>query len=182
MPQLKSENELEDYLYGDSELECYGDCFRQVPIKGYGIIDLLYIHIDNDPAENRPLISITIVELKKDYIDLNALGQICRYKIALERFFENSKHNLRYEIKGVLVGSDYASGDICFTVDAIDWLSCYHYSISLTDGISFSYENGWYRDDECFASLNKLAKSFLTQYKEVCRDLIKYKKYIKADK
>ena len=130
-----SEEELETYLFNwktdfiDQEshpLDSYGKSYRQVEIKGYGIIDLLYIDIS--PAPITPQIDITIVELKKDNIDLNALGQICRYKVAMERFIEkmqegkHSRHLRCLNIRGVLVGKDYSSGDICYAVDCMEWL------------------------------------------------------------
>lgn len=110
------------------------------------------------------------MELKKDDIDLNALGQICRYKIGLSRFFnelaekKGSKYLEEVEISGILVGSDYASGDICYAVDSIDWLECYHYTLDLGEGIKFEESDGWHNSGENFEKLHEKIKDFKEEY------------------
>ena len=178
------EKELEDYLY-DLEvgvddthpIDVMGKCYRQVNIEGYGKIDLLYVHIDPIPHVY-PSIYIDIVELKRGTIDLTAIGQICRYKRALDRYIgkiTSKQHKLRgrIEVRGVLVGSKYASGDVCFVGDSVEWLSVYNYEVSLSDGISFCESSGWFNQDENFNSLkslhNEISKEYIDTYKELRR-------------
>lgn len=192
------ESELEDYLFnwketqpekGDSfgidehPINVYGKCYRQVEIKGYGIIDLLYIDIS--PNNTFPQIDIRIVELKKDNIDLSALGQICRYKAGLERFIDTlkdkkgSKYFQNLEMSGILVGSDYATGDICYAVDTIDWLECYHYKLDLGVGITFEESSGWYSTEENFKGLNKYVREWKKKYIELYKGELKYNSLVK---
>ena len=165
---LESEKELEDFLHLslDEHLEINsGDVYRQVNIPGYGVVDLLSVNIGGDWDERcRPLIAVTIIELKKGDIDFNALGQICRYKVAIERFFEKSKHYYNVEVRGILVGSGYTSGDICYAVDSIDWLSCSHFSMDLASGITFEDSSGWYSTDENFKKLIEISQDILPEY------------------
>lgn len=172
MANLSSERELEDYLFNlgqtgeDFPLSCYGKVFRQVSFPAYGIADLLYIDIEPGPT---PTVRITIVELKTNEIDLNAVGQICRYRKALSQyinhlFIKHPKHTLNIEIEGILVGRQYSSGDVCYVIDSVDWLRCYHYNLSLHDGIDFEESGGWYRGDESFEPLNNIAAEFVSEY------------------
>ena len=188
MPEIKiTEKELEDFIFAEQEnpIEVYGKPFRQVNITGYGLIDLLYIDISEIDLDRnnkiRPYIKITIVELKKDKIDLNALGQICRYKTAIERYLrENNQFDQHgyITIEGVLVGNGYASGDICYAVDQMEWLHCWHYKIDLKKGISLDPSHGWLNSGEDFKGLARLkseiTKEYLSAYKEGTR---RYRKY-----
>jgi hypothetical protein len=181
-----TEEELEDYLFkydssdGDSPMGTYGKVYRQFEIKGYGIIDLLYVDIS--PGCNFPVIKVVIVELKKDKIDFNALGQICRYKVALERFFDElrEKKDCKYfeelEIHGVLVGNKYANGDICYSIDTIDWLECYHYEIDLSCGAEFRESSGWYNEGENFKKLYSKIKDFKEEYLKFYKEELRYGK------
>jgi hypothetical protein len=172
-----SEKELEDYLFalktGKNPLEIYGKCFRQVNLDGYGIIDLLYVEIEPSYSPNKheqyPDVTITIVELKKGLIDFTALGQLCRYKRGVERFLSirekqrwSTYENIK--VKGILIGKDYASGDICFAIDQIKWVKCWHFDFNLKNGISFEESSGWINTDENFKSLERLKESFFPKY------------------
>lgn len=173
-----SEKELEDYIYDTEclkEFDVYGKYFRQVNVGGYGVIDLLYVNIERYPFD-LPVINITIVELKKGTIDPSALEQICRYKIGLTRYIDslnirNPQVKENINIDGVLVGSGYSNaGDICFTIDSIDWLRCIHYDVALKDGISFDESCGWYKTNESFSGLDKIKSLVQSDYIEYCRE------------
>lgn len=198
MPKLIDEKELEDYLFSlaqapseeGSPIDASGKCFRQVNITGYGIIDLLYVDFEpscSPKAYRLPFVHIKIVELKKEQIDLNAVGQICRYKVALERFMKNLRESLDfgYEITGVLVGSGYGSGDVCFVVDSCEWLSTYTYEIKLSEGLVFDISEGWHNTNENFSSLekikNELTREFIKTYKDDRRNIIQYRRSLNAE-
>lgn len=160
MAELENEKELENYLYTlvvdhneDHPLEVSGKAFQQVELKGYGIMDLVYLDSYGD-VPRTSTVKITIVELKKGKIDLVAVAQISRYKQAIERLIErhhardNKPIRIIIEVEGILVGSGMASGDVCYLVDSIDWLRMFSYDLSLKNGLTFKSEQGWYNVDE----------------------------------
>lgn len=184
-----TEKELEDYLFEWTPNDPYEEeeghplgfnyenILRQVNIQGYGIVDLLSIDITCQ-GELMPCIDINIIELKKGIIDYNALGQICRYKAALDRFFadlrrlKGHKYLKNLNVTGTLVGSDLnQQGDLCYAVESIPWLSLYTYELDLREGITFELSSGWHNPSEDFSSLHKKIKDdfinqFITAYTE----------------
>jgi len=182
MPTI-TEKELEDYLFDWSPNSPYeeeeghplgidhGNIFRQVNIKGYGVIDLLSVKIECE-GELIPSIIIDIIELKKGVIDYNALGQISRYKVALEKFIselreeKGFKYFKNLEIRGILVGDNInLNGDLCYAIQSIPWLSLYTYDIGLREGISFELSYGWSNNDENFSDLYRRIKDdFIRPY------------------
>lgn len=173
-----SEEELEDYLFTRAEnhnpMDIEGKCFRQVNLTGYGIMDLVYVSFEPNIYSKNPEVQINIVELKKGVIDLAALGQLCRYKIGLERCLSQiteqinaeseGKFELTYTVEGTLIGSNYASGDIPYVIDTIDWLSCYHYALDLEKGITLEHSEGWYHTKENLDCLEKFKKLLFSRY------------------
>jgi len=161
MPHLETEEELEQYIFDSFGNEFEWDYFdgdvllRQLNISGYGAADLVKVSISHDfnGRENTPLICITIIELKKGVLKMDAVGQISRYRTGISRVLEkiserNGKKLFKYEVDGILVGSEYDSGDVCYAVDNMDWLNFYNFDISLSDGISFTHQEGWYSTKE----------------------------------
>ena len=75
-------------------------------------------------------------------------------------------------------------GDICYTVDSIDWLSCYHYFLDLSTGIEFNTSFGWYNASEDFNKLNKIITShkdeYIDMYKHDLREDAHIRKAIEA--
>jgi hypothetical protein len=184
MAVLESENELENFLvelYNSDEwpLPGGGQLFRQVKVSTYGIIDLITVEIE--AGVKVPNICVTIYELKKGKIDLTAVGQISRYKTAVERFLDASVRNGRgekiydYTVFGVLVGDGYANGDVCFVVDNADWLCFYEYELSLKGGIGFNHDEGWKNTDEDLTSL-PLAKDLFRDFVFALKDSRRYEK------
>jgi hypothetical protein len=57
------------------------------------------------------------------------------------------KNNTNFRLCGYLVGPKYDNGDVCFLVDSIPWLECYHFSINF-DGVRFDESSGWHTKDE----------------------------------
>lgn len=189
MPDLSSEKELEDYLYSidmkdceDHPAGCEGKCFRQVEIAGCGIIDLLYIDVvldyDNQPPNKAfPCFSVKIVELKRGAIDFNAVGQISRYKVSLERYIKNrtnTRRKLQFSISGILIGKEYDTGDVCFVVDSLEWLTCSFYKIDIKSGITFEHQQGYHMARENYKNLDKLTKDLLPEYLSQLRGYRKY--------
>ena len=177
MATIESEKELEDFIINATTFsvdetnpltdESIEYCFQQVEIGSYGIADIIFVDIYWD--EEKPEFLIRIVELKKDLINLAAIAQIGQYKAGLEHYFKKGFRQIKMRIEGILVGSGYSDDKSCFLVDSINWLSCYHYNLSLSDGINFKESNGWEINKSKFGFLNQIAKpikkKFLHDYK-----------------
>lgn len=162
MPQLLNEAELEEYLfgvlseYGIISEEICGTPFRQVTFKGYGTADLIVL--STDLGLSAPKLIISIIELKKNEIDLTAVGQICRYRKAILRLIEKNQRIHRHfediDIRGYLIGSVLGSGDVCYLIESIEWLTTIIYSISLETGLELqTVLNGWHAPDEDFLDI-----------------------------
>ena len=141
-----TEEELEDFLEENDNADKWfkvGDIsFRQLPLPGYGVMDLLFTQISRK-LNNDLHIDFTIMELKKDMLDLSAVGQIHRYKrgleIHLDLWLESASiSNFTYTIQGILIGRDYGQDmDICHVITESDWITGYCCELGLEDGISF---------------------------------------------
>lgn len=183
MPTLQSEKELEDYLYsvlgsnGSVNEEFRGVPFRQTNLEGYGIIDLMAI--SHAPGQSIPDLEINIIELKKNEIDLTAIGQICRYKKGVERAIKNlpdrTVKKFNFIIRGYLIGTEFTSGDVCYVADNLSWLVCIFYKLNISTGISLETDSGdWYSTSENFNSIAGLFKSYvqdfiLPEYKQLLK-------------
>ena len=132
--------------------------YQQLGIGQYGIIDLLGVRVLADPAAI--FININIYELKINNIKLKDVAQISRYYQGIIEYLENAysvpevcvnndlcvrRHNklqgkrcrIEVDVRGILIGRAYdLPGYVCFLVDSIPWLDCYHYSID-RDGVKF---------------------------------------------
>ena len=197
MAMLESEKELEDYLYDNykkGEIECVlnlfggGQLFRQVSLGNYGVMDLVLVDFDLDFSETAfPKTYITIIELKKGFIDYNALTQISRYRIGIisliaEKWKVNSSNKFKFEIRGVIIGGQINStSDLVYLFDNIEWLDTYTYKLNLDNGLTLnSTGSGWYEDGERFSSAEthtpELFSKFLQLYREARRRINKKNK------
>lgn len=189
MPKLLNEWELEEYIIstmenGDSNpavWENFPDLiFSQVNLGGYGIVDI--ITVDFNPTlvlpNNVTEIHFTIMELKKEIIDLSTIAQICRYKQGLFNYFKH-ENRIIIKISGVLVGNKINAEDgSCYVIDSMGWLHYVEYDISLNRGISFVRRENWYKEDNNYNCLDKLIQQskhiFLDIHKSFLREAYKY--------
>jgi len=166
MPSI-SEKELEDHIFEHhNEIEgLEGDFItRQLSMKGYGILDLLII--SKEEFFDTSLI-FKIVELKQGKINLNAIGQISRYRTAIERSLKKIDYPLKevYPSKIILylVGSGIEeSTDTCYVTDLLRDVDVHviTYSLDLKNGITFENND----HDEWFSKSekeNKTLKKFI---------------------
>jgi len=178
---IATEKELEDFLYetfrfdyNNSELSDYldeGGLFRQVNINGYGIIDLIHISLDlPEEAFGYPEIKITIIELKKDQVDIKALEQISRYRTAIVRYISKildvSKKKLVFKVDGLLIGKGInEQGDFVYLLNNIEWLRLLLYSIDLDSGLTLTEEEfGWFAVKEDFSSLKECLPRIMPRF------------------
>lgn len=177
-----SEKELEDYIFKNHNKKILGSFLsgnlitRQINFKAYGRFDILIID-----AESSNFIKYKIVELKEDEIDYKALGQICRYGVALKRtlkkIYPELEEDIDYSIDLYLIGKNIdMKEDFIFISERINNLSIYTYDINLEEGISFEYvnERGWHRKKE---KTNYTIKKFVRKAMINCEN--RYRECIK---
>lgn len=173
------EKDLETIIYEsdyqslkDRGYEIDGKKFRQVKLGNYGIADLIYyikpkyIALENPDASYFIQGVITIVELKKDIVDINSLTQSLRYAKAIRRLLEKKGIQNEYKIRISLVGKsiDTSSSFVYLTDLMLDFDSIYRtfdfykppislcihtYSYKL-DGLTFERHSDWFLKNEGF--------------------------------
>ena len=114
------EKDLEEIIYRNSQTEdgrakladrglnVIGKMYRQLAINGYGTLDLMTVSI----TRKKPL--ITIYELKKNVVGIQALLQACRYATAVGQIAEE-KSIYDYDVNIVLIGRQIElDSDFCY--------------------------------------------------------------------
>lgn len=170
------ERDIEDYLCNNYE-EFFGGVFlgRQVDI-GVGVIDILLY----DPEEN----SLTVIELKKETVDENAIGQIMRYMAGLEDYIEDISELEGTKIKGYLVGiniSETATTALRYVEENISFLS-YKVRMDITLDLGNYVRN---KNHETYkpGDFYKKVREPIEEAKREQEELIRYhEEYLKAKK
>jgi len=152
----ESEKELEDWIYNESEAtsinpinnEEIHSIYRQVDLGSYGVADLVtFLHMPNG-------MEITIIEVKKENIDVKTFAQLSRYRKGVERYFEGSHDSYCIEIRLIAVAPEIVKND-----DSV-WLSdlltsstdfyAFTCNVDLKDGVVFNQTTGWVKSNEDF--------------------------------
>lgn len=105
--------------------------FRQLNLGNYGIADIVYFN-----KESNGFFTITILELKRDKIDIDSFSQVTRYFKGLKDYLDNSSlfydehfyYGLRWNI--VLIGN---------TIDTYHESFVYYESLYSSLNVSISY-------------------------------------------
>ncbi|MGI4736305.1 MAG: hypothetical protein ACRYG7_14100 [Janthinobacterium lividum] len=107
--------------------------WRQLNLAPYGVADLVYISISEGPT-----LSVTIIECKRDVVDLAAYGQACRYQTALSAYLPALCVNYdSLEFRRVLIGRQVSTKQEFLHILAADSnTDVYTYSYAY-DGIQF---------------------------------------------
>lgn len=159
MLKFDSEKSLEDFVYVHflERNEClidkqmYEFCGRQVSLDKYGTIDLLFGNCrDHGTDENPKEIEYTLhaVELKNEQISTANIGQIARYKTAIEEAFDAAASALiSVELKCSLVVPEGMNSkeDCCYLSNHLDGIDVYEFSLDPYNGISFDQSGPWSR-------------------------------------
>lgn len=143
--------ETENKLLQVRGLDIYGKKIRQVNIGNYGIADLVTLSKNIYDKE----VTITIYELKKDQIGVNALFQAIRYTRGIQRFFQERDFNyyrvgyiMKFEI--ILVGSELDfNSSFAYVPEIFENVRLFTYSYDF-DGIYFSQKSGYKLINEGF--------------------------------
>jgi hypothetical protein len=133
---------------------------KEEELEDFLLADLVLI--DLDPT--RKILSVDIIELKRENIDLKAVGQVCRYKVGIKRFLKKTLPRIKYlrrftvEINCHLIGKQYPNDDTCFVVDEMPNLKAYMYNIDLASGITIEQSSGWHNKKENFKSISEILR------------------------
>lgn len=178
-----SEHNLEDIIFESSQteegrdnlrsrgLEVCGQLLRQVDLGSYGRADL--VETVYDFVEDKPV--ITVYELKRSIISVEALLQAARYAKGVKRHFENE--NMECNTCIVLIGEMIdALSDFPYLLDYLEsdvYVYTYSYHI---DGIHF-HRSLRYRNmtNETFNAI-----TYKALFDCVCRDREEYEEALKA--
>lgn len=149
---------LEDIIWDNSQspegrklleekgLYIKGEIYRQLPLGSYGRADLVEVCYYN-PIDT---VVITVYELKRGCINIDALLQACRYVTALERHgFQDKEWDSTIEHNICLIGDSVEiNSDFMFLYNKMDRVRIYTYKYSIT-GITFEkVGKNWHHIDE----------------------------------
>lgn len=147
------EKDLEDLIFStDNEildergLNIEGLKIRQVNLGSYGIADLITVNKFTDVTDSGVyhFFIITVFELKKSNIDLNAYSQLVRYMKGVDHYLNDRRDFLgnhddyNFTIKGVLIGSN-VSEDVIYLPDFNSKIKNYTYTYNF-NGLFFKEE------------------------------------------
>lgn len=166
------EKEIEDIVFSTSNgllrergLFLRGMKFRQVNLGSYGIADIICVDMQKYDISQWG-IAITIIELKKNLIDVNTLMQSARYEKGIQRLLKRS-HNLSscsVTYHHILIGKEIQeNGDFVFLADAMYNANIYTYSIDIEKGILFKPNSGYTATNEMVGCLTKAQKAGLSE-------------------
>ena len=143
--------ETEPELLWKRGLPIEGKLLRQKKIGNYGVADLIEIERINI---NRvfsmyPKLIITIIELKKDNIDINAFMQAVNYANGIKRYL-HSRDFYKFTLKIKLIGKNIDTFDsFCFLPNLFKDITFYTYDMDI-DGLIFKEEYGYHLNGEGF--------------------------------
>lgn len=125
---------------------------NQVYLGNYGTCDMIGWSrgsVDS-PDKIYQWVDITVVELKKDYINIDSILQVIRYVKGVEEYLKSRK--FKYNIKAVLIGKRIeTTSNACYLFDYLDILDVYTYEYKI-DGIHFEKEDNYKLTDNGFNS------------------------------
>jgi len=145
MPTI-DEKELEDFLMEDEDRLVYigidptphTQVFRQLSLGSYGTADIVAVSPEDGP--DGQFFRVTIVEVKKGDVDVNALIQAARYRVGFihhfKKYWDGGKPPRIY-VSITLVGSHVNLGDWVYLGDLLAYVPIFTYKLSLSEGIEF---------------------------------------------
>ncbi len=141
------------------EFPIEGKLYRQVNLGGYGIADLINVHIETSPIPGTKNtfreLNVEIIELKRGEIKQSALNQSCRYAKAVRILAKMCSKNIdNINVHITLIGSSVDdSSDTSFVYlynEMEEFVDIYKYSYKF-DGIEFEYiTHDWVKTNSNF--------------------------------
>lgn len=148
---------------------------RQTDIPPYGTIDLLNLSVYRwgykEPEQR--YWEIKIIELKRNKIGYNELGQLCRYVKGVKRFVEEQLSDYHITVSGVLIGKELeVNGDFVFLANLLTHsdanIDIYTFSLDYKTGLRFNFIGDWSRKNESFDNVD------LNQFNKSIKDALKF--------
>lgn len=165
-----SEKEIEDFIIlrldnssvcpvTDEQFELW---FRQLNLGSYGIADI--VKINTGPNGD---MDITVMEIKKEVIDVKTLTQVARYIQGIKVLFSDLMPDFKgiLSVYGEVVAPDISFNDDCvYLLNLLDDINAYVISCDMESGFSCEEDIGvWSKTEHKFPdSLAKIADD-LTQ-------------------
>ncbi len=120
---------------------------RQVDLGAYGILDLLQVQYET--FGKQPKISIDVIELKKDEINVETFLQAIRYCTGIREYIKSRYDDADISFNIHLIGKVLETkSNFCFLTDWIDYqgfdLIFYEYKASLEVGFYFETKSGYH--------------------------------------
>jgi hypothetical protein len=125
-------------------LPIYGKLYRQMHIGNYGIADLISFYREYDRF------NITVYELKKHIVDIQAFLQGIGYVRGIKSYLTSRGFNYDLTFNLTLIGAEIdISSPFCYlpeilpyNIDGTEFLSIYTYDYNF-DGIAFTSHNNY---------------------------------------
>lgn len=95
-------------------LEIYGKKRSEVAIGNYGRADIIASNIHR--VKGKAIFNLTLFELKRGEVKMDALAQACRYKRGVESYMSKRFPKSQVLVQIVLIGTELGRG--------IDWAQC----------------------------------------------------------
>lgn len=115
---------------------------RQPELGGYGRPDIVGFYV-NPKANGARTVNVIIIELKKEFINIDTLTQAYRYKTGIERFVEErypGKIYLSFSI--FLIGKKLdKNSDFVFLLQSLREIRLFTYSLDFKTGILFEKQS-----------------------------------------
>lgn len=143
------EKSLEQIIYEDpfycfenglDLLEIDGQIHRQLCLKPHGIADLVVFHYIGPDAPGGDILSVQIIECKRDVVNAATFAQAARYKLALSRILGSRQPGISIIYSILLIGRrvDW-SGELDYMCANEFPCNVYTYDYK-ADGIAFKSE------------------------------------------
>lgn len=172
-----SEKTIEDYIWSKLQDgiccpisgERYDFCMRQKEIKGYGVTDIIKVQACES------IISITVLELKNEFLKESHISQLYRYMTGIRRIADMYSRRIKdcpeIHIHGELAGPfNKDRGDFVFLLQGLSNITCYELSIDFDSGFkSEEISDSWSNKSEKKLSYKKEVRRILDHHREAER-------------
>jgi len=126
-------------------LEIYGKKRSEVVIGNYGRADIIASNIHR--VKGKAIFNLTLFELKRGEVKMEALAQVCRYKRGVESYMSKRFPESQVLVQIVLIGTELSRG-IGWAQCCLDF-DCYQ-CVYNYDGVKFEHATDFVLIDEGF--------------------------------
>jgi hypothetical protein len=176
------EKDLEDIIWEAYEenpdilkhrgLYLYGTAFRQLNLGSYGIADIVTAYVvknkgryPNGNTYTERVITINVIELKKDLINVDTFLQAAGYCKGIQRFIEEFYPDFNFDIKFeiTLIGKKVdLESNFCYLPDVYN-VSILTYHADIVNGFKFQKHNDYKMTGESQFSISRSDKIKVNQ-------------------